>query len=204
MPERLVLASASPRRIDLLHRLEVQFSVQPSGVEEIAAPGEDGVAFARRAARDKADAVAAANPDAWVLGADTVVLADGEILGKPRDEEEARRMLRRLSGRRHRVVTAVVLLAPGGQSREESAVETVVGFRALSEHEIDAYVASGDPVDKAGAYGIQGGARAFVDGIDGSLTNVIGLPLDEVRTFLLRHGLLDGAPPMERAPRRVS
>lgn len=190
MPEGLILASASPRRVDLLRQLGVAFTVQPSGVDETLQPGEDGVAFASRAARDKAEAVAAANPEAWVLGADTVVLVDGEILGKPCDEGDARRMLRMLSGRRHRVVTAVVLVAPRGGSREEVAIESGVEFRTLDEPEIDAYVATAEPYDKAGAYAFQGAARVFIRGVDGSHTNVIGLPLDEVRDLLARHRLL--------------
>jgi septum formation protein len=193
MPAGLILASASPRRVELLRRLGVVFTVQPSGVDETLRPGEDGVAFARRAARDKADAVAAENPEAWVLSADTVVLVDGEILGKPRDEDDARRMLRLLSGRRHRVVTAVVLTAPRRGSREEMAIESGVEFHPLAEPEIDAYVATAEPYDKAGAYAFQGAARRFIRGVDGSHTNVIGLPLDEVRDLLSRHRLLAAA-----------
>ena len=127
MPERLILASASPRRVDLLRQLGLTFSVQPSGVDETLRPGEEGVAFASRAARDKSEAVAAANPDAWVLGADTVVLVDSEILGKPADASDARCMLRLLSGRRHRVVTAVVLFAPAGASDFEAVPASLVG-----------------------------------------------------------------------------
>jgi septum formation protein len=200
MPEGLILASASPRRVDLLRQLGVAFAVQPSGVDEIPGRGEDGTTFALRAARDKAGAVAAANPTAWVIGADTVVLLGGEILGKPLDADDARRMLRMLSGERHRVVTAVVLVAPGGGDREEMAIETGVDFRDLSDTEIDAYVASGEPFDKAGAYGIQGGAREFVRGVEGSYTNVIGLPLDEVRALLVRRRLLEAAPEQRRSP----
>jgi septum formation protein len=193
MPDGLILASASPRRIELLRQLGAPFAVRPSGAEEMPRRGEDGVAFARRAARDKAEAVAAANPRAWVIGADTVVLLDGEILGKPRDESDARRMLRSLSGRRHRVVTAVALVAPGGVACEELAIETAVEFHILAEAEIDAYVATGEPSDKAGAYAIQGGAQAFVRAVEGSLTNVVGLPLEEVRALFLRHRLLGAA-----------
>jgi nucleoside triphosphate pyrophosphatase len=191
MPEGLLLASASPRRVALLRDLGVDFTVRPSSIEEVRRPGEDVVCFARRAAREKAEAVVEANRGAWVMGADTVVIADGEYLGKPRDGDDACRMLRLLSGRCHRVVTAVVLVAPGGLGGDELAVETLVEFRPLSDEEIAAYVASGEPFDKAGAYGIQGGAGAFVRRVEGSYTNVIGLPLDEVRTLLIRHRLLD-------------
>jgi septum formation protein len=194
MPEGLILASASPRRVELLRQLGVAFTVQPSGVDETLLPGEDGVAFACRAARDKADAVAATNPESWVLGADTVVLVADEILGKPRDEDDARRMLRMLSGRRHRVVTAVVLVAPRGAAREQMAIESGVEFRVLAEPEIDEYVASAEPYDKAGAYAVQGAARAFIRAVDGSQTNVIGLPIDEVRDLLSRHRLLPAVP----------
>ncbi|MGE0520851.1 MAG: nucleoside triphosphate pyrophosphatase [Candidatus Binatia bacterium] len=186
---RLVLASASPRRAALLGELGVPFAVQPSDVPEMPEPGEAAAAFALRAARDKAAAVARIDPSAWVLGADTVVTVDGEIFGKPQDEADAQRMLRRLSGHAHEVVTAVVLFAPGSEFVEECAVRTGVEFRELGANEIAAYVASGEPTDKAGAYAIQGGAAGFVRRVTGSHTNVIGFPMDEVRAMLDRHGL---------------
>jgi septum formation protein len=186
----LVLGSASPRRAALLRDLGLDFVVHASDVPEIPLPGEDAVAFARRAARDKALAVARARAADWVLAADTVVAIDGEVLGKPRDDDEARRMLRTLSGRFHRVITAVVLTHPGAGAADEVAVESTVEFRVLGAGEIDAYVATGEPFDKAGAYAIQGGASGFVRSVGGSYSNVVGLPLDEVRLLLARHGLL--------------
>lgn len=190
MPMGIVLASASPRRAELVRQLGIPFAVHPSNVPESPAAGENGTAFARRAAREKAMAVAAQRRGDWVLGADTVVLIDGEILGKPADADDARGMLERLSGREHRVVTGFVLLRPDGTVADEIAVETVVEFRPVSPAEIDSYVATGEPQDKAGAYAIQGGAASFVHRVRGSYTNVIGLPMDELRISLERHGLL--------------
>lgn len=189
----LILGSASPRRAALLSDLGVDFVVHPSDVPEVPLPGEEAVMFARRAARDKAFAVARERPDAWVLAADTVVAVDDEILGKPRGDAEARRMLRTLSGRSHRVITAVVLARPGGRTEDEIAVQSTVEFRVLRGEEIDSYVATGEPLDKAGAYAIQGGASGFVRSVGGSYSNVVGLPVDEVRPLLERHGLLGGS-----------
>jgi septum formation protein len=192
MQARLILGSASPRRAALLRELGIDFAVHPSDVPENPMPGEDGAVFARRAARDKALAVARARPGDWVLAADTVVVLDGEILGKPRDAEDARRMLGLLSGRRHLVITAVALTSPGGRAEGEVTVQSAVEFRVLRETEIETYVAGGEPLDKAGAYAIQGGASGFVRSVAGSYSNVVGLPLDEVRALLRRHGLLGG------------
>jgi septum formation protein len=197
----LILASASPRRAALLGGLDVDFAVHASDVPEVPLPGEGAIAFARRAARDKALAVARVRSHEWILGADTVVVIDGEILGKPRDGEDARRMLRMLSGRRHQVITAVVLVGPGA-AEDEVAVRSDVEFRALGEEEIESYAASGEPLDKAGAYAIQGGASGFVRSVAGSYSNVVGLPLDEVRKLLEKHGLLDGGGAEERTAER--
>jgi septum formation protein len=137
--------------------------------------------------------VATARPGAWVLAADTVVVVDGAILGKPADAAAARAMLRRLSGRAHEVLTAVALIAPDGVLAEQVLGRSGVQFRSLAEAEIAAYVASGEPADKAGAYAIQGGAAGFVQRVVGSMTNIIGLPLDEVGAMLARHGLMAAA-----------
>jgi septum formation protein len=188
----LVLGSASPRRAALLRQLGVEFVVHASDVPEEPRPQEDGVAFALRLAKAKAAAVALVRPGAWVLGADTVVLLDREILGKPADPEDAKSMLRRLSGRGHRVVTGFALVAPHGDVVHDEAVESVVEFRVLAEVEIDDYVASGESLDKAGAYGIQGRAGEYVRGVSGSFSNVVGLPLEEVRRALEQSGLADG------------
>jgi septum formation protein len=174
----LVLASASPRRALILRALGVSFRVVVSGVDEILAPGEEATAAAERLARLKASAVARSEPPP-VLGADTLVVADGQILGKPASAEEARQMLRLLSGRTHEVVTGLCLVAGGSVF---SGVErTSVTFAAMSEAEIDWYVATGEPMDKAGAYHVDGRGGLFVSSVSGSPSNVAGLP---VRLFL--------------------
>ena len=175
----LVLASASPRRKAYFAAHFPSAKVIPSSAETPPAPGERPLAFVRRAARDKAlDVAKSLPPDATVVGADTIVVLDGEILGKPRDEADAARMLRALSGRTHRVVTALYLVR--GARRRRVAVSTSVVFRRLSEEEIASYLASGEAAGKAGAYGIQGLAAGFVRTIRGSYTNVVGLPLAEL------------------------
>jgi len=182
----LVLASASPRRRELLAQLGVTFEVITADVPEVPQPGEPAATFARRVACDKAAMVARRCPGRCVLGADTVVVVDGEILGKPIDRADARRMLRRLSGRMHQVLTAVAFMDAAGGC-DEILVESGVEFRPLSASDIEAYLDTDEPFDKAGAYGVQGYARRFVVRVDGSLSNVIGLPLDEVTDLLRRH-----------------
>jgi len=175
----LVLASASPRRKAYFATFFPRAKVVPSSAETPPRPGERALSFVRRAARDKALDVAKAFPaETTVVGADTVVVLDGEILGKPRDAVDAARMLRALSGRSHRVVTALYLAR--GARRRQVAVTTSVVFRRLDEEEIASYVASGEPFGKAGAYGIQGLAAGFVQALRGSYTNVVGLPLAEL------------------------
>ena len=174
----------------LLRRLRVAFTVKASEIAEIPTPDERTVDFVRRIAEEKARTVSRACPEAWVLSADTVVVLDGQILGKPIDAGDARRMLRCLSGRAHQVVTGVGLLTPDGTEYDDIAVRSSVEFRTLSEEDIESYVASGEPFDKAGAYAIQGGAAQFVRQVIGSYDNVVGLPLVEVRGLLQRHGLL--------------
>ena len=187
---RLVLGSASPRRAALLRRLGLEFTVRASDVAERRQDGEPAEDFVRRMAREKGAAVTSANGAAWVLSADTIVVIDAAVLGKPADAAAARHMLQRLSGRSHAVLTAVALTAPRGVLTDKLLVRTTVEFRALADTEIDAYIATGEPFDKAGAYAIQGGAAGFVAGTQGSYTNVVGLPLDDVRDLLERHGLL--------------
>jgi septum formation protein len=186
---RLILASASPRRADLLRSAGFAFEVRSPSVDETVLPGEDAHAHVTRLATAKADAAAATtDPGEVVLAADTVVVVDGCILGKPRDEADAAAMLRRISGRAHEVVTGVCLRQGG---RSAVAVErTVVHFSPLTEEDLAWYVASGEPRDKAGAYGIQGLASRFVERIEGSYGNVVGLPVALV-VRLLR----DLAPP---------
>jgi septum formation protein len=188
----LLLASASPRRRELLEQLGFRFEVVASDVPEEPRPGEVPPVFVRRVAHDKALAVAARQPGAWVLAADTVVVVGEEMLGKPVDAREASAMLARLSGREHQVLTGVDLIAPGGTIGDGVTVVTTVRFRKLATEEIEAYVSTGEPLDKAGAYAIQGRAARFVEDVLGSYTNVVGLPVDEVRRLLDRHGLLAG------------
>ena len=172
---RIVLASQSPRRRELLNLIGMKHEVRPADVDETVRPGELPAPHAERLAREKALTVGAADREALTIGSDTIVVVDGDILGKPADEAEARRMLRRLSGREHLVFTAVAV-AHGG--RVVSSVEEVtVVFRALADEEIDAYVATGEPMDKAGAYGIQGYGATIVDRIEGDYFAVMGLAL---------------------------
>lgn len=186
MIKPLILASASPRRRELLAQLGRPFSVVAPGVEEAPWPRERPASYALRNAAEKARAVAERYPHAMVLAADTIVVLGDRILEKPSDAAHAAAMLRALSGRAHDVITGVCLWQPeGGGFRERAvAVRTAVRFRALGEAEIDAYVASGEPMDKAGAYAIQGGAAGFVEAYDGPYDNVVGLPLDAVRRWL--------------------
>lgn len=177
----LVLASQSPRRSDLLTAAGIPFTVRVRPVEEVHAPNESPDAYVRRLARAKAEA-SWEDRDEIVLGADTVVVLDREVLEKPSDADDARRMLRLLSGREHTVITGICLRHARGS--EVDAVSTSVRFLPLSAHEIDAYVASGEPMDKAGAYAIQGLASKFVDRIDGCFFNVVGLPVSRVYRYL--------------------
>ena len=172
----LVLASGSPRRAELLRQAGIRFDVSAPDVDETLRDGEAPEAYVRRLAAAKAGRIAALHPGRVVLGADTTVVVDGEVLGKPRHAAEAARMLGQLSGRSHLVLTGVCLIGPDGEAQVEAAV-TTVDFRALSAVEIAAYVDSGEPMDKAGAYAIQGGAAGFVSRLDGEFDNVVGLPL---------------------------
>ena len=194
----LVLASASPRRQRLLAQLGAGFESIPASVPEIPEPGEAAPAYALRVARAKVAAAATAAPGRWILGADTVVAVDGEILGKPRDRADAGHMLRRLSGRSHYVHTAVLLQSPDGRSRLEDVAHTRVVFRRLSNEEIERYLDSGEPADKAGAYAIQGGAASFVASTTGSYSNVVGLPLELVAPALREANLLRETSPRGR------
>ena len=191
----LLLASASPRRRELLERMGLVLEVVPADVDETPQPEERPIDYARRVAGAKCDAVAdRLSPDRSlaVLGADTTVVIEDAILGKPADAEGARAMLGRLAGRRHEVVTAYTLRFGG--RRIDRAVTTMVAMRALQPPEIDAYVASGEWRDKAGGYAVQGIAAAFITDLRGSLTNVIGLPLAEVLADLLALGALPRYP----------
>ena len=184
---RLLLASASPRRAELLRAAGIDFDVMPAHVDETRHAGESPEQYVRRGADAKACGVLARSHGRPVLAADTVVVVDGEVLGKPADAQDARRMLRLLSGKRHQVLTAVSvsLGGPDDVCPSASAVEwTTVEFAALSEAEIAEYVESGEPMDKAGAYAIQGRASRFVVRIEGSYSNVVGLPVALVYNLL--------------------
>jgi len=181
---KLVLASASPRRRDLLAQIGiVADTVDPADLDETPRPREMPGPHAMRLAREKATAVAARHPDAWVLAADTVVACGRRILPKPEAPAEARRCLRMLSGRAHRVFGAVCVFAPGGKARRR-LVQTVVRFKRLEAAEIEDYLAAGEWRGKAGGYAIQGRAAAFVRSLNGSYSNVVGLPLFEVAQML--------------------
>jgi septum formation protein len=181
---RLILASASPRRAELLTLAGFHFDIVPADVDETPNPAENPQEYALRVARDKADEVGLTcqDPATVVLGADTVVVAGDEILGKPKDSDDARRMLQMLSGTAHDVLTAVVIRH---QSAERTAVVTTrVWFQPLDDSEISWYVESGEPEGKAGAYAIQGRAARFIERIDGSWSNVVGLPVATVYRLL--------------------
>ncbi|TCO76237.1 Maf family protein [Chromatocurvus halotolerans] len=182
----LILASRSPRRRELLAQLGVEVSVVPADIDETPAPGETPRDYVERIAREKAAAVQPA-ADACVLAADTAVVVDGDILGKPESLDAGRRMLRRLSGRVHQVFTAVALRSP--RDLRVICRETRVAFRALEDAECERYLASDEPWDKAGAYAIQGLGGAFVERIDGSYSNVVGLPLCETLALLRGAGI---------------
>lgn len=172
---RVVLASASPRRRDLLRLIGIPHGVRPADIDETYVPGEEPREHAERLARAKAEKVAGSETDALIIGADTIVVVDGEVLGKPRNMADAVRMLSMLSGRSHVVITAVAAAYDG---RVVSGVEeVVVAFRDLSREEIASYIATGEPMDKAGAYGIQGFGATIVRRVEGDYFAVMGLPL---------------------------
>jgi septum formation protein len=188
MTPNLILASASPRRRELLTQAGYRFEVQPSSVPELRQPDEDAIRFVTRLAREKAEEVFAQRQAAsgMVLGADTVVVCDGAVMGKPSNAADAARMLLLLAGRTHQVVTGVaVVWSSGSQPVVDVAAElTQVTMRTLSPEEVAAYVASGEPMDKAGAYGIQGYAARWIPRISGCYFNVVGLPLALVASLL--------------------
>lgn len=185
---RIILASASPRRRELLGLLGIPFEVVPSSYDEVMPERHPHPAeLATHLASEKARDVARGRSDEWILGADTIVALGDRLYGKPRDQEDACRMLRELSGKTHQVVTGACLIAPGGGEYTLSA-STDVTFRALLETEIAAYVESGEPMDKAGAYAIQGIGGLLIEGISGDYPNVVGLPITPLALLLRQRG----------------
>ena len=191
----LVLASASPRREELLRNAGIPFSVYPANISEIPRTGESPRDYAERLAREKAQTVFLRQPGKLVLGADTIVVVDGQILGKPCDEADAARMLRLLSGRTHQVITGVCLAGPRtGNQKLETGFEdtrseiTEVSMTTLTDDDIRSYIATEEPMDKAGAYAIQGIASRWIPRIEGDYFNVVGLPVALVCRMLQEHG----------------
>jgi len=186
MPRHLILASASPRRSELLRNAGIDFSVRVSNIEEVYRKDEPAIDYVRRLAREKANAVPL-NPGEMILAADTVVEVDGRILEKPQDEEDARQMLRQLSGKPHFVHTGIFLRS--GEHQVSDVSTTAVYFLPMTDQEITDYVASEEPMDKAGAYAIQGGASKFIDRIEGCYFNVVGLPVSKVWQLIQSHSI---------------
>jgi septum formation protein len=182
--QEFILASSSPRRRELLSSLGLQFQVVPAEIREIPSPHEAARDFAVRVAEKKALVVGTEYPHAWVIAADTIVAVEGEILGKPRDREDAKRMLLQLADREHVVLTGYVLLNTAARKKLGGVEETRVKINALEEREIAWYINTGEPFDKAGGYAIQGKGAFMVEWIEGSYTNVVGLPLCQlIRLF---------------------
>jgi septum formation protein len=190
MAPSFILASASPRRRELLKSMGFDFIVIPSGVDEKFLEGESVSEHVLRLSQEKALAIAERNPEAWVLGADTVVIIDTEVLGKPGSKEEAREMLMRLSGKKHRVLTGFSVVRTSVNVVKSELVESSVFFKDVSADELEWYIDTEEPYDKAGGYAVQGKAASFVKEIRGSHTNVIGLPLSEVVAALKEVGAI--------------
>ena len=190
MQASFILASASPRRRELLGELIPDFEIIPSNIDEKPLDGESPEDHVLRLSREKALAVSRENPGRWVLGADTVVIINGEMLGKPETPAEAKRMLGMLSGREHTVITGFALVRGGDGVVVNDAVHSGVLFKDISEDEMDWYTRTSEPYDKAGGYAVQGKASFFIKEIRGSHTNVIGLPLSEVVTAMEKAGAL--------------
>ncbi len=190
MRRRLILASSSPRRVELLKSIGLDFEVIPSKIEEDFISGESPKKHVIRLADAKALDIANRIPEAWVIGADTVVYQHGQILGKPKDRNEALKMLQHLSGEEHRVFTGISVYHLNKGKNDHQVVETRVRVKPLSQLEREWYVRTGEPMDKAGGYGIQGIGSFMIESIHGSYTNVVGLPLCELMELLMRLGAL--------------
>lgn len=191
MPKSLILASASPRREELLALIGLKFTVEPSLIEEPAFSGEEPAEYAKKLADLKAGDVADRyqGSSKLIIGADTIVIIDGEVLGKPADEREAESMLKKLAGRTHEVITGVAVIDADTGSQEIGASRTLVTFRAMTDAEIRRYVKTGEPMDKAGAYGIQGLGAINITRIEGCYFNVVGLPLPTLAGLLKKFGI---------------
>lgn len=188
--EHLILASASPRRQQYLADLGLRFSVVAAQIDETARVGEEADAFVKRMAKSKAQAVGLKHANSWVIGGDTVVTVDKEILGKPLDYEDAFKMLMKLSGRTHHVLSAIVLYRNTSERMVTQVVSSQVEFFPFPESVARAYIATGEPMDKAGSYGIQGKGAVLVRKISGSYTNIVGMPLGELVHLLLREQVI--------------
>ncbi|OGW34256.1 MAG: septum formation protein Maf [Nitrospirae bacterium GWD2_57_9] len=189
MDSPIILASSSPRRREMLKQIGLRFTVDPADVDERVLPGEEPEAYAVRVAQDKARIAAGRVDRGIIIAADTIVVLDNKILGKPLDEADAERMLSLLSGRQHRVMTGLVLMNASTEKILADVVTTFVRFKPLAVHEIRAYALSGEPLDKAGAYGIQEKGALLVDGIEGDYFNVVGLPLCRLGQMLAELGV---------------
>jgi septum formation protein len=187
----LILASKSPRRSDLLEQAGLTFSIIPSDFDESSVTMSDPESYVRTLAKSKAIDISKKHPDSWVLGADTVVLIEDGILGKPGSKDEARSMLKQLSGKTHQVITGYCLCCQTKNDIISETVKTDVHFKTLRDAEIEWYIQTGEPFDKAGAYAIQGIGTFLVESINGSYTNVVGLPVCEVMEFLINEGVVE-------------
>lgn len=185
--KKLILASRSPRRLELLQSLGLEFEVSPSKAEEITDPEQSPEQNAVKIARDKARWVARQNPGSYILGADTMVVLDREIIGQPVDEEDAFRILTKLAGKQHRVITGVVLITPDDEEYETAETSTV-SIKSVGEDKIRSYIATGEPLDKAGAYAIQGEGSCLVESWEGSWSNIVGLPLEALTRLFQQAG----------------
>ncbi|HEX7833546.1 MAG TPA: Maf family protein [Thermoanaerobaculia bacterium] len=186
---RFILASSSPRRRELLTSIGLEFDVRPSHVPEVHEPGEAPEEYVARLSRDKAHALASQNPNDWVIAADTTVMLDNQLLEKPVDAADAARMLNTIAGRTHVVYTGVTLENVSRDWRDTRVAESEVRMLALSAEDVEWYVKTGEPLDKAGAYAVQGIGAMFIESIHGSYTNVVGLPLATLFQMLRRAGI---------------
>lgn len=187
--KRLILASSSPRRRDLLNQLGLRFDVEPAEIDETAFTSQPAARLVRALSRKKAAAVASRHKNAIIIAADTVVELDGSVLGKPHGRTEAKTMLRSLSGKHHTVITGFTIIDSDTQRTLTRTVKTKVYVKALKRNDIDAYVETGEPLDKAGGYGIQGSGSILIKKIVGDYSNVVGLPLSEIADSLTEFGI---------------